>query len=107
MEDISYVYLISDGTWTKIGVSKNPARRLKSLQTGSSQTLRLIRQYEIRPARYAWQLEKQLHKMFQHRRFVYNREYFLLETEHFEIIDDWLTSVLRGLPADDRSKISG
>ena len=37
-----YLYCISDGELCKFGYSKDPLRRLKSLQTGSSSQLELV-----------------------------------------------------------------
>ena len=37
-----YLYCISDGELCKFGYSKDPHRRLKSLQTGSSSQLELV-----------------------------------------------------------------
>lgn len=42
-----FLYIISDGTDAKIGVSKQPEKRLKSLQTGSPKKLILYATYEI------------------------------------------------------------
>lgn len=36
------VYVISNGNYLKIGISKNPQRRLKQLQTGSPNVLFLL-----------------------------------------------------------------
>jgi hypothetical protein len=37
-----YLYCISDGELCKFGYSRDPQRRLKSLQTGSSRLLELV-----------------------------------------------------------------
>ena len=57
------VYLISDGTYTKIGVARNPKRRLVDLQTGSVVPLRLLGSIQG-----SFALEKQLHERYQKRR---------------------------------------
>ena len=36
------VYFISDGTYTKIGKSNNPVKRIKSLQTSNANELKFI-----------------------------------------------------------------
>ena len=45
-----YVYLISDiNNYTyKIGISKNPERRIKALQTGNDNKLKIIHKIEVR-----------------------------------------------------------
>ena len=58
------IYLIkslNDGTY-KIGVSKNPEKRIKQLQTGNSSQLQLLNVYEtVIP----FKVEKVLHSTFQ------------------------------------------
>jgi len=59
--ETSYLYIISNGTDLKIGVSKNPAKRLKQLQTGSSESLELIEIYSL-PSEKVYKLEKECHQ---------------------------------------------
>ena len=47
----------------KIGISKNPKKRLKQLQTGNSSELELL---EIFETEYAHKVEKALHNLFSH-----------------------------------------
>lgn len=47
----------------KIGISKNPKKRLKQLQTGSSSDLQLIDTYKT--SRYSI-IEKSLHRIYSH-----------------------------------------
>ena len=47
----------------KIGVSKNPNKRLKQLQTGNSSELELVTCYE---SEFAYKIEKTIHNMFSH-----------------------------------------
>lgn len=57
------IYLIksiSDGCY-KIGVSKNPDKRLKQLQTGNPSELHLLNVYE---SKIAFKIEKVLHNTF-------------------------------------------
>lgn len=56
----SYLYIITDGTNTKIGVSNNPQKRLSQLQTGSSHKLSLFKQYSV-SHRNKFKLEKACH----------------------------------------------
>ena len=56
------LYLIQDSTskLIKIGISSNPEKRLKQLQTGSGSQLKLLRTFVTDNDRH-W--EKRLHKM--------------------------------------------
>ena len=57
---MKFVYLIQslEEGYYKIGVSKNPNKRLKQLQTGNSSQLKLIESY---PSEYAHKIEKTIH----------------------------------------------
>ena len=59
------VYLIQslEEGYYKIGVSKNPKKRIKQLQTGNSSELKLIYSY---PSEYANKIEKALHGQLSH-----------------------------------------
>ena len=59
------VYLIQslEEGYYKIGVSKNPKKRIKQLQTGNSSKLKLISSY---PSEYANKIEKSLHNILSH-----------------------------------------
>jgi hypothetical protein len=57
-----YVYFIQQGRGSiKIGVSEDPDRRLKELQTGTSRQLRLIAKLCLPNRAAAFDLEKELH----------------------------------------------
>lgn len=43
---MEYVYALSDGKNIKIGISKNPKRRIKQLNTGNSAVLYLLGYFE-------------------------------------------------------------
>lgn len=58
--EISYLYIISNGTDLKIGVSKNPEKRLKQLQTGSATSLSFVELYSL-PSNKVYKLEKECH----------------------------------------------
>lgn len=60
-EKDSYLYIITDGVNTKIGVSDNPKKRLLQLQTGSSQKLSIFKQYSV-SRKNKFKLEKECHK---------------------------------------------
>lgn len=62
---IKYIYLIQsleDGYY-KIGVSKNPNKRVKQLQTGNSSELKLIETYQSKHANI---VEKTIHRQLEH-----------------------------------------
>lgn len=58
-----YIYLIQniETSKYKIGISKNPKKRMKQLQTGSGEELILINQYKTENAR---KIEKILHRKY-------------------------------------------
>lgn len=72
---MKHIYLIQslEDSYYKIGVSKNPKRRVNQLQTGNSSKLKLIESY---PSEYANVIEKTLQ-----RRYAYLRR----EGEWFDL----------------------
>lgn len=66
----NYVYITRSGYSNnfKIGVSENPAKRLKQLQTGSPYILRLFHIFECQDRADAFNKEKLLHKHFDGRK---------------------------------------
>jgi predicted GIY-YIG superfamily endonuclease len=71
MKQGGYIYVISDGDGYKIGVAKNPERRLKQLQTGNQKKLVLeFIDYKNEP----YKIEKSLHRSFH--KFKTNGEWF-------------------------------
>lgn len=74
-----YVYLIfseENGAY-KVGVSKNPANRVKQLQTGNSERLVLKNKYE---SEYYKQIEKYFHSMYSQEKK--EGEWFNFSLEH-------------------------
>lgn len=69
------IYLIksSEDSHYKIGVSKNPQKRLSTLQTGNSSQIILISEYKTINA---YKIEKVLHRKYSH--FQRNGEWFNL-----------------------------
>ena len=63
----SYVYIIQAGDKKnapiKVGVSDDPEKRLKQLQTGNPKVLRLLMSFECKNKEHAFNLEKTLHLM--------------------------------------------
>jgi hypothetical protein len=72
---LKYVYLISDTKTTsyKIGTSSNPEKRLKSLQTGNDNSLKIIHKVQCKNKT---QVEKALHNQF---------SFFKISGEWFEL----------------------
>jgi hypothetical protein len=62
---MKYVYLIKslESGYYKIGFSKNPIRRLRTLQTGNSSKLKLIETYQ---SDYANMIEKTLQRRYKY-----------------------------------------
>lgn len=62
---MKYIYLIQslENSHYKIGISKNPRRRIKELQTGNSSELRLVETYQ---SEYAEKIERTLHRRYSH-----------------------------------------
>ncbi|MBL1208275.1 GIY-YIG nuclease family protein [Geminocystis sp. GBBB08] len=89
------IYLISDGEKYKIGISKHPDKRLKQLQTGHPQTLKLIKtfDYQIKGKITEKMIEKRIHYLLRQCRTNYNGEWFYFSDYQclIEIIDQILT----------------
>jgi predicted GIY-YIG superfamily endonuclease len=64
---MKYIYLIQslENGYYKIGVSKNPQKRLLQLQTGNSSKLNLVEYY---PSEYANKIEKTIHNFLSHQK---------------------------------------
>ena len=75
----SYIYIISDGEAYKVGISKNPKKRIKALQTGSPKKLQLLYTFKI-PKNRIFKVEKECHAALQ-TRFVKRGEWFHNATE--------------------------
>jgi hypothetical protein len=80
------LYLISDGEKLKIGVSKNPQKRLTQLQTGHPKKLKIIKIYDV-PNYH----EKRLHRQLWMFRERHNGEWFTVNIPDLvKLIDDIL-----------------
>lgn len=62
MKQVYLIQSLEEGYY-KIGVSKNPKKRIKQLQTGNSSELKLIHSY---PSEYAHKIEKAIHNLLKH-----------------------------------------
>jgi predicted GIY-YIG superfamily endonuclease len=81
-----YVYLIknTETNTYKIGISVNPKKRLKTLQTGSSGKLIIVELYE---SEFFFKIESTLHRQYAANRLI--GEWFLLgDTEVDNFIND-------------------
>lgn len=59
-----FVYFISDGEHTKIGIAKNLNRRLEALQVGNPKKLKIVSFVPCVTEASARKIEKYLHKSF-------------------------------------------
>ena len=73
------VYFISDGTYTKIGKSKNPLSRIRGLQTSNGNTLKFVCIFDCKDS---W--EKKLHKRFNQFKTNSSNEWFDLRNSNYE-----------------------
>lgn len=73
--DESFIYIITDGTDFKVGVTKNsPEKRLKQLQTGNPKKLEISATFKV-PSDLVYQLEREVHKEIQYK-YVKRGEWF-------------------------------
>ena len=63
-----YVYLMKIGDRAKIGKARDPAQRLKELQTGNPFALKLIGCIRCLSDGHAFEIEKALHAKFRNQR---------------------------------------
>jgi predicted GIY-YIG superfamily endonuclease len=73
MESMNYIYLMQslENSYYKIGVSKSPNLRIKQLNTGNPELIKLIEVYQ---SNIAYEIEKVLHRRYSHARK--NNEWF-------------------------------
>lgn len=60
----SYIYIITNGEDYKVGVSVDPKKRLKQLQTGNSKKLTIVSTFEV-SADDVYKMEKEAHREIQ------------------------------------------
>ena len=75
----SYIYIISDGVSFKVGISVDPAKRIKALQTGSPKKLELLHTFKI-PKDKIFRAEKECHSAL-NSKFIKRGEWFHNATE--------------------------
>ena len=94
------VYVISDGTFLKIGCTRDIETRIQTLQTANPRKLKIIKAYETTCFKEDLRLESYLHRKFQDYRVKVNgrtTEWFLKK-----ISDDIDQAVYEGNKKDNR-----
>ena len=85
-----YVYIIQSGTSKKapikIGMSDEPEKRIKQLQTGNPQLLRIIISIKCNSRQHAYDLERTLHRMLE-RNNILNEWFFVKKKSLLETIN--------------------
>lgn len=66
LRECQLIYLITDQVFVKIGISKNPEKRLKELQTSHPRKLSIMKIFSVQCA--ALPVERVLHKLLSHKR---------------------------------------
>lgn len=92
------VYFLYDGESVKVGHSKNPRKRVKQLQTGSSSKIQLLGTIYGDKA-----LEKEIHRQFNRFRII--NEWFRPEDELIQFINDNIIEN-RYIHRDDNGKLT-
>jgi hypothetical protein len=65
MSDVpTSVYIIASGDLMKIGVARDPAKRLRAIKTGNPHGATLIAYREFMSAKSAYNVESRLHRFF-------------------------------------------
>jgi hypothetical protein len=70
----SYIYIITDGKAFKVGISKEPQKRLRELQTGNASKLEILHLFKV-PEDKVFKLEKDCHRILT-TNFVKRGEWF-------------------------------
>lgn len=83
-----YLYLITDGNHYKIGVAKDPQRRLKALQTGNPKVLKLLATGYRRSTKTAFSVERQIHQGLKRQRL--HGEWFRLTDRLVKVVIEQL-----------------
>ena len=90
IQSFDYVYIISDEQgYIKVGISKNPRKRLKQLQTGNMNILKLIFTEEFECNRnHLLKIEKLIHREISHISKHMKGEWFFIEKNQITDIKD-------------------
>ena len=91
----TYIYIIESANDTfKVGISKDPIKRIKQLQTGNHNKLSIYQSYEIDSLQRALIIEKLLHQRLPGKKigewFIMDKEMVRIKTEHIinKCLDD-------------------
>lgn len=86
------LYIIgTDNNLYKIGISKDPNKRLKQLQTGNGNKLRIIQVFNVNNER---QLEQRLHGMlWQSKSVLSKNEWFFLTEDALSWLISYINSI--------------
>ena len=97
-----YVYLLSnDNINYKIGISKNPNKRIKQLQTGNDQQLEIIKIYKSE--KYFKKIEYTLHNTYAYKNVL--NEWFQLDDVEITQFEDLCEKIENTFIFMDQNKI--
>lgn len=85
---MDYIYIISNlNGFVKVGVSKNPIKRVKQLQTGNGEKLKLIFTEEFEcPRKHLLHIEKKIHQVLSSKCKKRQGEWFEISNEQLQSI---------------------
>lgn len=85
-DTVDYIYMIADKhDYIKVGISKNPERRVKDLQTGHPDILQLIFTEEFNCTRkHLLNIEKLIHKELKAKKYKKRGEWFYVPKDKIE-----------------------
>lgn len=85
---MDYIYIISNSNgFVKVGVSKNPTKRVKQLQTGNGEKLKLLFTEEFECTRkHLLHIEKKIHKDLSQKCSKQIGEWFQISPEQIQSI---------------------
>lgn len=86
---MTYVYFITNGrkNVVKIGVAKNPSKRLKTFQTANHEKLIVLRVIRLNSRTEAFRLERALHQKF--KKYHIRGEWFKLTSTVLSFIENF------------------
>ena len=81
-----YLYFITNkDSAVKIGVSRDPRKRLKQLQTGNHTPLKIKKLVKLKSRSEAYKLEAELHQKFKNKKIL--NEWFFLDRDMEKFIN--------------------
>jgi predicted GIY-YIG superfamily endonuclease len=66
----TYVYIMCAGGYAKIGVARNPQRRLETMQTGNPYVIKILALFPLNSRAEAFAYESELHNRFREYRYI-------------------------------------